>query len=190
MYQKQCEVGTLCGTEGLLSCEASSVSRLKSERVKPEVPFHLPMQQWPNFDSNGDLPIGMYRATLPEVIAHFGTSTLQRRLVAQRLARIYTLARSTGQLARFIIFGSFVTAKREPNDVDIFMLLEDTFDAQQVTGEAAMIFDHVAAQHYEGASVFWIRRMAAIDGEEAAIQYWQNTREQTKRGIVEVTRHD
>jgi len=110
--------------------------------------------------------------------------------VAQRLARIYTLARSTGQLARFIIFGSFVTAKREPNDVDIFMLLEDTFDAQQVTGAAAMIFDHVAAQHYEGASVFWIRRMAAIDGEEAAIQYWQNTREQTKRGIVEVTRHD
>ena len=148
------------------------------------------MQPWPNFDSNGNLPVGTYRATLPEVIAHFGTSTLQRRLVAQRLAHIYTLARSTGQLARFIIFGSFVTAKREPNDVDIFMLMEDTFDAQQVEREAAIIFDHVAAQHYEGVSVFWIRRMAAIDGEETAIQYWQNTREQTKRGIVEVISHD
>ena len=55
------------------------------------------MQQWPNFDSDGNLPVGIYRATLSEVIAHFGTSTLQRRLVAQRLARIYTLARSTGQ---------------------------------------------------------------------------------------------
>ena len=148
------------------------------------------MQHWPDFDSNGDLPVGIYQATLPEVIAHFGTSTLQRRLVAQRLAHIYALAHSTGQLVRFIIFGSFVTAKREPNDVDIFMLMEDAFDAQQVEGEAAMVFDHVAAQHYEGASVFWIRRMAAIDGEETAIQYWQSTREQTKRGIVEVIGHD
>ena len=148
------------------------------------------MQQWPNFDSDSDLPVGIYRATLSEVSAHFGTSTLQRRLVAQRLARIYTLAHRTGHLARFIIFGSFVTAKREPNDVDIFMLMEDAFDAQQVEREAAIIFDHVAAQHYEGASVFWIRRMAAIDGEDTAIQYWQSTREQTKRGIVEVIGHD
>ena len=70
------------------------------------------------------------------------------------------------------------------------MLMEDTFDAQQVAGEAAMIFDHIAAQHYEGASIFWIRRMAAIDGEEAALQYWQITRDQTKRGIVEVMHRD
>ena len=148
------------------------------------------MRQWPDFDDNGDLPVGIYQATLAEVRAHFGTSTLQRRMIVQRLTRIYALARSTGQLARFIIFGSFVTAKPGPSDVDIFMLMEDTFDAQQVTGAAAMIFDHVAAQHYEGASIFWIRRMAAIDGEEAAIQHWQNTREQTKRGIVEVIHHD
>jgi hypothetical protein len=150
----------------------------------------LPVQQWPHFDSNGDLPVGIYRATLSEVIAHFGTGTLQRRLAAQRLARIYTLARSTGQLARFIIVGSFVTAKPEPNDVDIFMLMDNAFDAQQVQREAAIIFDHVAAQHYEGASVFWIRRMAAIGGEDTAIQYWQSTREQTKRGIVEVIGDD
>jgi hypothetical protein len=148
------------------------------------------MPQWPDFDNSGDLPVGMYQATLSEVLAHFGTGTLQRRMIARRLARIYALARSTGQLARFVIFGSFVTAKPAPNDVDIFMLMEDTFDAQQVAGEAAMIFDHIAAQHYEGASIFWIRRMAAMDGEEAALQYWQSTRDQTKRGIVEVMHHD
>ena len=70
------------------------------------------------------------------------------------------------------------------------MMMEDSFDAQQVDSEAAIIFDHVAAQHYEGASVFWIRRMAAIDREETVIRYWQSTREQTKRGIVEVIGHD
>jgi len=148
------------------------------------------MRQWPDFDDKGDLPTGIYQATLAEICAHFGTSTLQRRLLAQRLTRIYTLARSTGQLARFIIFGSFVTAKPAPNDVDIFMLMDDTFDAQHVTGEAALIFDHVSAQQVEGASIFWIRRRAAIGGEDAALQYWQITREQTTRGIVEVLHHD
>ena len=54
---------------------------------------------------------------------------------------------------------------------------------------AAMVFDHLAAQHYGGASIFWIRWMAAIDGEEAALQYWQITREQTKRGMVDIP-HD
>jgi hypothetical protein len=31
----------------------------------------------------------------------------------------------------------------------------------------------MAAQNYEGASIFWLRRMAALDGEEAAIEHWQ-----------------
>jgi response regulator of citrate/malate metabolism len=76
------------------------------------------MEQWPEFDSNGDLPAGIHQATLTEVMRHFGTGTSQRRVVAQRLERIYNLARSTGRLARFVVFGSFVTAKPDPNDVE------------------------------------------------------------------------
>jgi hypothetical protein len=144
------------------------------------------MKDWPPFDVNGDLPAGIYPAMLAEVQQHFGTGTLRRQLMARRLERIYHLARSTGLLARFVVFGSFVTAKPEPNDVDIFMLMEDAFDWRHVTGEAAIIFDHTAAQQVEGASVFWIWRMAAIGGEEEAISDWQHTRVNTRRGIVEI----
>ncbi len=70
------------------------------------------------------------------------------------------------------------------------MLMEDTFDANYVTGEAAMIFDHAAAQNTQGASVFWITRMAAIDGEQTALECWQIKRDKTKRGIVEVINDD
>jgi hypothetical protein len=70
------------------------------------------------------------------------------------------------------------------------MLMEDTFDSSQVTGEAAIIFDHTAAQNVEGASVFWIRRMAAIGGEQAALEHWQIKRDKTERGIVEVISDD
>ncbi len=148
------------------------------------------MKQRPAFNSSGDLPIGIHQATIAEVLWHFGQHTSQRRIVARRLERIYKLAQSTGWLARFIIFGSFVTAKPNPNDVDIFMLMEDSFDLSQITGEAAIIFDHQAAQSKEGASVFWIRRLAAIGGEQAALEDWQIKRDKTRRGIVEVISDD
>ncbi len=70
------------------------------------------------------------------------------------------------------------------------MLMEDTFDSNQVPGEAAIIFDNVAAQNMEGASVFWIRRLASIGGEQAALEHWQIKRDKTKRGIVEVITDD
>ena len=63
--------------------------------------------------------------------------------MARRLEHIYTLAVGTGHLGRFIIFGSFVTTKPDPGDVDIFLLMEDTFDVRQISGETALIFDHV-----------------------------------------------
>ena len=69
----------------------------------------------PAFNEEGDLPPGVYRVTLPEVLERFGHGTVQRCAVADRLKRVYQLAISTGQLARFIVFGSFVTVKDESN---------------------------------------------------------------------------
>lgn len=43
---------------------------------------------------------------------------------------------ATGCMKRFIVIGSFVTTKPEPNDVDVFLVMHDTFDLNQVTGEA------------------------------------------------------
>jgi hypothetical protein len=102
------------------------------------------------------------------------------------LERIYKLAVSTGQVARFIVFGSFVTAKPDPADVDVFMLMEDSFDSRQVRGEVALIFDHLAGQNVEGVSIFWIRRLATLGEEQEVVEYWQTKRDKTRRGIVEV----
>ena len=141
----------------------------------------------PSFDKNGDLPLGIHRATLSETLKHFGTESRQRQIVATRLGRIHRLALSTGQVSRFVVFGSFITAKAEPNDVDIFLLMEDTFDLSQLTGEAYLVFsNHAVAQARFGVSVFWIRRLAALDGEEKAMEDWQVKRDGGRRGIVEI----
>jgi predicted nucleotidyltransferase len=140
----------------------------------------------PAFNDNGDLPPGVYRVPLSELLERFGHGSIQRRAVADRLRRIYQLATSTGRLARFVVFGSFVTAKDDPNDVDIILLMEDEFDLASVTGEAALVFRHMEADVHFGASVFWTRRSGAIGGEQAMIEYWQARREGGRRGIVEI----
>jgi len=100
----------------------------------------------PPVRKDGDLPPGVYRATLRELLGRFGKGSRQRVAVAQRLERIYRFSIGTGQLARFVVFGSFVSSKSEPADVDVFLLMENTFDMGQLTGEARVLFDHAAAQ--------------------------------------------
>ena len=68
--------------------------------------------------------------------------------------------------------------------------MEDSFDVRQVSTEARLVFDHTAAQNLLGASVFWIRRAAALGGEEAIITHWQTKRDGNKRGILEVLTND
>lgn len=141
----------------------------------------------PPIAETGDLPQGIHRASLQEVVGRFGQATAQRKLVAMRLSRVHELAAATGHLKRFIVLGSFVTAKPEPNDVDVFLLMDDAFKLEQVIGEARLTFDHSAAQAYFGASIFWLRRLSALPNEGEAVLGWQLKRDGTRRGIVEVT---
>ena len=92
----------------------------------------------PAFNEAGDLPPGVHGASLAEVLERFGSQSAQRSMVADRLTRIYQLAVSTGHLARFIVFGSFITTKSQPNDVDVLLLMEDRFDLAAVTGNAGI----------------------------------------------------
>ena len=93
---------------------------------------------------------------------------------------------AVGHVARFVVFGSFVTSKVEPNDIDVFLIMMDSFDAGDLSGEAMLLFDHAAAQAHFGASVFWLRRLAAWPDERTAIEFWQLTRGGGRRGIIEV----
>ena len=140
----------------------------------------------PPCTASGDLPSGIHRATVSEVLERFGSGSPQRMRVGLRLERIDKVAWATGPLARCVVFGSFVTAKRLPNDVDVFLLMEDTFDLSQLTGEAQLLFEHAVAQTRFGASVFWLRRLAVLEDEQTTLSHWQITREWRHRGIVEI----
>ncbi|MCH8870468.1 MAG: hypothetical protein IIC85_12210 [Chloroflexi bacterium] len=140
----------------------------------------------PGFNEIGDLPGDVHEASLEDVVARFGVGTQRRVNLGIRLQGIHRLALQTGFLARFIVFGSFVTAKPEPGDVDVFMLMEDDFDVARVTGDAKMLFDYPVAKVHFGASIFWLRGVSTLGGEQYTIDSWQYKRDGGWRGIVEI----
>ncbi len=140
----------------------------------------------PHLTEVGDLPKGVHRASMAEVIDRFGKSSDRRKLLVLRLRRVYEVAAQTGHLLHFVVFGSFVTGKLEPNDVDVFMIMDDAFEYGRLGGTRRLLFEHGCAQDHFGCSVFWVRRMAAIGGEQAAMEDWQIKRDGTERGIAEI----
>ena len=140
----------------------------------------------PALTEEGELPPGVHLAALSEVRARFGGGSARRKTLILRLERIYRVAQATGHLARFVVFGSFVTNKPEPQDVDVFLVMADAFDASELTGGMRLLFDHGAAQAHFGASVFWVRRRAAWPDEQVAVEFWQVKRGGGRRGTVEI----
>ena len=101
----------------------------------------------PIFNDGGDLSPGVHKSSLADVGTRFGSSSDRRKLLAHRLERIHQIALQTGYLARFVVFGSFVTDKLEPNDVDVFMIMDDNFEMGSLVGELRLLFaDHGTAQ--------------------------------------------
>ena len=141
----------------------------------------------PSFNHNGDLPAGLWQATIADVLARFGGVPAKRQAVTSRLLRICELARATGKLERFIIFGSYITAKPEPNDVDVVLVMRDDFDCNSCDNEMRTLFQHDHASAEFGASIFWIRpSLLILDTLDEFIGHWQIKRDGARRGIVEV----
>jgi len=141
----------------------------------------------PDFNPAGDLPPGIHLATLGEVLKRFGAGGIRENRT-RRLTHLYELATRTGHLQRFVVFGSYVTAKAEPNDVDIILIMDDGFSLENCPMESRALFDHAVAQARFQASIFWIRPGLLIaETVEQFIAYWQVKRDGTKRGIVDVT---
>ncbi len=79
---------------------------------------------------NGVLPEGTHLCTIEEVAEKFGSFQRSDRRIrlAAKLREFEDQARKSGIVAAIIINGSFVTAKDEPNDIDLIIALPTDFD--------------------------------------------------------------
>jgi predicted nucleotidyltransferase len=140
----------------------------------------------PVLNHEGNLPEGIHVATEDEVFARFATPSARRQWLGEQLRSLLALAKSTGQLARVFLWGSFVTSKEVPNDLDVLLVMDPGFVVEAVPAQAQVVFDHVQARLRFHADVFWTK--ASLDPQ--VLHLWLDTyqtgKDFTRRGIVEV----
>jgi hypothetical protein len=84
----------------------------------------------PDFDEFGNLPPGIHRATIEEVVQRFGVGSPERDVEGRELLQLTGWVRRAGVL-RLIVNGSFVTATIAPNDVDLVILPGPEYPREQ-----------------------------------------------------------
>jgi len=106
---------------------------------------------------------------------------------SNKLKLLHRLAKLTGQLKRFLIFGSFTSDKAEPRDVDVVLIMEADFKLEECPREAKTLFSHADADAKFGASIFWLREGMLPETMVADFfDVWQTRRDGKKHGLVEV----
>jgi hypothetical protein len=123
-------------------------------------------------------------STEAEATFRFGSGTSRRRRLTLRLRRWLGLSRLT-HAHRFLLDGSFVTAKEEPDDIDAVVLLADDFDQQILLGSDAA---------WESEEMLLTRRPEEIFAAEDArdwndwVEFFSRTREADgrRKGLVEI----
>jgi hypothetical protein len=139
------------------------------------------------FNAQGDLPVGVHRATHAEVLERFEHGTPERLRVTERLQRVLALAERTGKLERVFIWDSYVTDKPAPGDIDLFLVMAPDFVSNDYTDETHWVFDSATAERLLGATVFWMTSDAGTRTTVASfLEQFQIRRDGGRRGMVEV----
>ena len=136
----------------------------------------------PAFDETGNLPPGIYRASLEEILTRFCHGEVREHW-GSVLQDVLALARRTRYLEAVYIFGSFVTAKATPADLDLFLVMSGDFSSNLVEGRACLLFDRSRAAMVWGICIYWI---TARTDRAPFLAAWQLRRDGGSRGIVEV----
>ncbi len=139
----------------------------------------------PAFNEHGNLPEGIHSATEEEVFIRFAASSARRRWLGERLRDLIATAKATGKLARLILWGSFVTAKESPNDLDLLLVMTADFELAQIPEETRVLFDHTQARLRFHADVFWTKASMAPGVLSLWLDTYQTGKDFTRRGIVE-----
>ncbi len=141
----------------------------------------------PPINNAGDLPEGIHSADWDEIETCFGKSSERRARAFAKLRHLRELADRTGALARFLVFGSFVSSGADPRDVDVVLVMKAEFRQEDAPRESRTLFSHPDAEARFGASVFWVREgMLPEEMMRQFLETWQTKRDGTKRGIVEI----
>jgi predicted nucleotidyltransferase len=140
----------------------------------------------PELTAQGELPLGVHRANWKEFQARFGGSSPRRVWLLGRLLMLLELAATNGKLRRVFVWGSFVTEKPAPKDLDILLIMDEDFEVDLIDAAAQAVFDSVRARLLFESDVFWARSSIGRELLDLWLETYQTSRSFRKHGIVEL----
>jgi hypothetical protein len=131
----------------------------------------------PKLRSDGTLPPGVYHASVLDVLAAFPAISPERIALNQALQdalpAFHKLKASAPDVTIYIN-GSYTTAKRDPNDIDLLFL------TAQMSENQIMAF----LQHECPLSAIYFDIHADPPGKTYLVQFFSQTRAQRPKGII------
>lgn len=124
--------------------------------------------------------------TLDEVAVQFGTTTPRRRFLFDKLRQLIQLIEQTGSLKRVYLFGSFVTGKASPNDLDLLVVMDSNFTTATLSGLLLEPFEHERCRIRYSADVFWVTETINQEQIENLLEVFSRDRDKREQPIVEL----
>ena len=141
----------------------------------------------PDFDKDGYLPPGIHSASLAEVVKRFGTDSEARSKQAELLRQVVEAARAYTTIKRVLVWGSFVTAKYEPADLDFSIIVSITHWQTKINDEHRRFFvPHEARLRYGVDRGYLVIPDYPLDVYIEFMDFLCHTRARRERGIAEI----
>jgi predicted nucleotidyltransferase len=125
-------------------------------------------------------------ASVKEIETRFGTSTPRRQFLFQQLQTLINRLRVVGGVKQIFLFGSFVTGKPSPNDIDFLVVMNGTFSTANLRGQDLDIFQHDLCRIKFHADLFWVTESVGTDQIQDLLDVFSHDREGQAQPIIEV----
>jgi predicted nucleotidyltransferase len=124
--------------------------------------------------------------SLDEFAKQYGVSTPRRQFLFNQARMVISLLRATGQVKRAFVFGSFVSEKPNPNDVDFFVAMAEGFTTSHLKGKIAEVFQNEVCRIRYGVDLFWVTEAIGESRIQDMLDVFSRDRQQRYNPIVEI----
>ena len=143
----------------------------------------------PALNSDGLLPVGTHETTIEEIRQRFGSfdGSDRRIQLFTRLEKLVADLRKSGRFAGVVVDGSFVTAKRMPEDIDVIVALRRDHDWNADLGPS----DYALVSRHALRRTFGFDVLFATDGggdHERYVEFFGHLREDAvvRKGMLRI----
>jgi predicted nucleotidyltransferase len=124
--------------------------------------------------------------SLDEFAERYGASAPRRQFLFDQARMVISLLRATGQVRRVFAFGSFVSERPNPNDVDFFVVMAEGFSTSHLRGKIAEVFQNETCRIRYGVDLFWVTEAIGESHIQDMLEVFSTDRRQQHQPTVEI----